>query len=385
MKKFCKVIISFFACITFLFSTASATLVSSTYKIPALDLSLEIPSNYYIITRETETSSSVWDIVGLTQSDMLAFMNTNHLYMDLIDKNYDHEITVSMEENSLSNFKELHRSGLEFLASAFVSSFPEYGMTVSRTAIYEQEQANFIKIYYSIPNDNNITHVLQYYTVYDYKAINFRLFSFSGEITSIHETIMQSLIDNLDFEGFPQPTSTTKPSTSGYTYHDPESNAFFFLPDNWIEKPLSKQREVVDAKFSSYDDPGITVMFSSTDLWANGWTESERVRIENQGVTRYDLDFDVADVLFDLPSLVSEMSDASLSIEEAEKTQHGSHKYYVFETISHNSALGFELNTKMTVALTIEDGYFYMFYFSSTNENPLYSDYESILASLDFE
>ncbi|MBR3872864.1 MAG: hypothetical protein IKJ26_01715 [Clostridia bacterium] len=382
MKKFLKTLIAFLFFIILFPLPASATFISSTFYLPALGVSVEVPFDYHILTHETEASSPVWDIIGWEQADMLSFMTKNHLYMDLIEENFDHEITVSMEENDISNFNDFARSELEFIASTFATGFAEYGMQVEDTEIYEQGQAKFIKVLYSVTDNDAITYVLQYYTVYNYKAINFRLFSYSGNISSKHETIMQHMIDRLDFGNTLQ-TTTLIPVTSGYVYNDPESNAFFSVPNNWTEKPLTKQREIIDAKFASYDDPGIVVLFSCTDLWLEGWTYDERAEIEASGITRYDLDFDVASILLDLPLSIPDMYDSSLSPADIRKARYGNCDFYIFETVSNDQSLGIELNMKITLALTIQDGYFYMFYFSSTNENPLFSDYEAILKSFD--
>lgn len=382
MKNFLKTLLVFLFCIMLFPFPANATLVSSTFYLPALGISVEIPSNYHILTRDTESSNPIWGIIGWEQADMLSFMTTNHLYMDLIDENFDHEITVSMEENDISNFNDFARSGLEFISSTFTTGFAEYGMQVEDTEIYEQGQAKFIKVLYSVTDNGAITYVLQYYTVYNYKAINFRLFSYSGAISSNHETIMQRMIDRLDFGNTPQPT-TFIPATSGYVYNDPESNAFFSVPNNWTEKPLTKQREVIDAKFASYDDPGIVFLFSCTDLWCEGWSPDERAEIEASGITRYDFDFEVASLLLDLPLAIPDMYDPSLSTADIHKVHYGNCDFYIFETLSNDQSWGIELNMNVTLALTIQDGYFYVFYFSSTNENPLFSDYESILKSFD--
>lgn len=158
---------------------------------------------------------------------------------------------------------------------------------------------------------------------------------------------------------------------TGTNYTDPKSNAQFIVPENWEQKPLSKERKTIDVKFCSTTDQGMSILFGCADLW-NQMSASDR-----SGLTRGDID----NSLFSKEYIASSMGVKATDV--LKKTYSGK-EYYVLEIITKNSSYGIEMSIAMTTAIHVENGFMYMFQFSGNKNHKLYKDFESVLSSVKY-
>jgi len=196
MAKFLAVLLT----MVLLVSSAGATVLSSNYYIEPLHLSVPVPGDYYVLTRDVAANDPVLADIGMDQASVLSFMEANQLYLDAIEPNVAYEFTVAMEANTIDNFNNYSDIVLRQVADTIPETFVELGMNVTKTELYKNDEASFIVIYYyGIDEYGDLNHVLQYFTVYDYQAINFRLFSYVGEITEENEQLLREVVDGSDF------------------------------------------------------------------------------------------------------------------------------------------------------------------------------------------
>ena len=153
----------------------SATAFASsgkTYQLAELGMSIDIPTEYVVFTRDITDNDPNLSAYGLCKSDLLSLMKSRNIYLNAWDKDVNFEIIVTMIESKINDFNLMSDTVLNTLASSFKSAYIDRGITVEKYEIYQHDQAKFIKVYINQPNGADKVYGLQYYTVYDNKAIN---------------------------------------------------------------------------------------------------------------------------------------------------------------------------------------------------------------------
>ena len=358
-----SVLISAILLVFFLHIPVSAA--STTYILDELGLEVTIPSGYYVITRDTPGSDPVFSIFDVTKESLVSQFETSGIYLNAVPLHAGEEIVVTMTTSPLDNFSTFSDASLETIASLLPSQFADYGISISEYEIYHHPQAKFIKVYFT---DSALTvHGLQYYTVYDGMAINFTMRSYAGSLSALQEYTIQKVVDSIVFDSAPPPTVSGK-DTDPFVYTDRDSDVTFTVPGNWEQEALSKDREFIDAKFVSTKDAGRTIIYGSTDLWMQ-LSASERA-----GYSRADLNnsFFTKHELAELYGVAAH---------EISVVTYNDVRYYSFETTAEND-LG--LSATMTMLIHIDNGWLYMFQFFGTDRTALFSDFESLLESVEY-
>ncbi|HHZ00779.1 MAG TPA: zinc ribbon domain-containing protein [Tissierellia bacterium] len=367
--RFCCVLI----CCVLLFSmTLSAYAAGTTeYTLDELGMTVSMPSGYIVFTRDINDYDPNLATYGLTKDSMSSLMNERNIYLNGWDEDINQEVIITMIDSPLIDFNLYSDTTLSTMATSFESEYESAGVTVIKSEIYQHSQAKFLKIYISQPNGDSTAYGLQYYTVYADKAINITMQSYSGQITSSEEAILKSIVDSAIFDTAPQTAEADYTPTSSFTYTDTKTQATFTVPANWVETPLSEERESIDVKFTSLEEDGMSIMYGSFDVW------SEMTASERSGYSRSDVDnsiftkSDIADIF-------------GLSSNDIKLVTYGGNEYYTATVTSSTDAYGLSFTVTITHMLLVNNGYMYWFQFSGASDNELYNDFESLLSSLKF-
>ena len=239
-------------------SPMSAYAVSSTYELPELELEVTIPSGYSVVTRDTSASDPIFSEFGTTKSDLMSQFEKNYIYLNAISDNYNEEIVVTMMENSLSNFSLFSDTTLNTLASALVSQYTDYGINVSKYDVYQHSQAKFVRLYFT--DTASTVHGLQYYTIYDGKAMNFTMRSYEGSLSSRQKTAIKKVVDSIKYDKAP-PVPDPGEDTNSFVHTDIDSGVTFTVPANWKEEEFFEDREYIDVKFVSTKEDGCVMIY----------------------------------------------------------------------------------------------------------------------------
>lgn len=335
-------------------------------RIEEMELSLSVPNSYTIINDNTPANDSVFEKIGVTKSELLTQFKEKNIYLNCISQNNNEEIVVTMTPNSISDFNLLSDTSLKALASALVDQYKTYNISVSKYEVYQQSQAKFIKVYFQDLTQS--AYGLQYYTIFDQKAMNFTLRSYDGNISTSQENTIQSIVDSIQFDGEAQKQNEGA-DTSSFVYEDNTSGINFTVPNNWEKTPLSKDRQYIDVKFSSTKEDGLSILFGATDLW-NQLPSSDKA-----GMTRAELNdsqlsaADIAEMLNLEPGKVSEKKFNNIH-------------FYITEVTSSSEVYGLNLTATMTHAIHIQNGWIYWFQFAGTHDSSYFGDFEKMLNSV---
>lgn len=370
MKKFISTLLIF--CLVICLLPMSVFAANSTYELDDLGMSIEVPSGHVVFTRDIKSNDPNLIAYGLTKEGMSSLMLERNIYLNAWDKDVNYEIIITMMDSPFEDFNQFSSTTLAALISSLSSEYENAGITYIKSDIYQHDQAKFIKIYVSQPNSGSTAYGLQYYTAYNGKAISITLQSYSGVIDSNKEAIIQGIIDTVRFDTEPH-FSSSPVQTQAFTYTDRDSGMSFTVPSNWVETPMNKEREYIDAKFTSNLEDGLSIIFTSEDVLGDSF-QSNIPSLAKHAVSRSAIDnsmFTKADAaaMWGIPE-----KDVSM-------VTYGGKEYYSAEVVSSGSAYGFTLSMPIVYLLRIENGYMYLFQFGGSRNSKYFHDFESLVSS----
>lgn len=338
--------------------------ISNTYELPELGMNVNIPSKYTVITRHTPAYDPIFSKIGMTKSDLMSLFQSNQIYLNaIIDGDSSEEIVVTMTENIINDFNLFSDTSLSIMISALCEEYKKIGINVSNYEIYQHSQAKFVKIYFT--DTAQTVNGLQYYTVYDNKAINLTMRSYTGYLSYAQEQTIKNVVDSIHFYIEPQKTEYPQ-ETPSFTYTDPTTNVKFSVPANWIEKDFSKDREYIDVKFVSNEEEGMSIIYGSEDLW------SKMTAVERADTSRSEIN----NSAFTIAEIAEIFGTSSNNVK---KVTYNNIQYYQAELIKTSELYGYDFTVTFTQLIYIDNGWMYWFQFSGKSDNKLFSDFKYMM------
>lgn len=346
----------------------SVCAASNTYSLDELGIKVTVPVGYSVITRDTPAGDSIFSELGTTKAAVIVQFETSNIYLNAISNTCNEEIVVTNMKNSINNFSSFSDTLLNTLAATLVEEYKSYGINISKYEIYQHTQAKFIKVYFT--DTANTVHGLQYYTIYNGNAMNFTIRSYEGSLSARQEATIKTIVDSVKYNISPPAIEEGK-DTDSFKYTDSDSGVTFTVPNNWKEEPFTKEREFIDVKFISTKEDGGTMIYGSVDIWEK-MTESEKI-----GYTRSDIN-NSEFTKSDIAAMYNTTTD-KISIVTYNGVQ-----YFKAETNYTSDSYGVDITVKMTQLVYIDNGWMYSFQFGGTSTHKLYSDFESLLKSVQY-
>ena len=156
-------------------------------------------------------------------------------------------------------------------------------------------------------------------------------------------------------------------SGGGYTYTDPNTGAFFVVPEGWVLEETPG--DSLQANFIPLDGSQKSISYGSDDLWGNS-TVSER---SGKSRSDYNLDF----LLETAPDEIVLEEGLAIPRDDLERVSYGKNEYLQLTIeVKYNG-----VTVTATYAITLENGYTYNFWFFRLPEHST-KDFESMLSSL---
>lgn len=375
MKRILTTLLIF--CFVLCLLPVSAFASTGTYDLDELGMSIELPSDHVVFTRDIKANDPNLSAYGLTKDGLSSLMQERSIYLNAWDEDINYEIIITMMDSPLADYNLLSDTTLAAVVSSFETEYAGAGITFIRSDIYQHSQAKFAKIYISQPNNGETAYGLQYNTVYNDKAINITMQSYSGKIDSNKESILKKIVDTVHFDTDPQ-LNPPPTQTEAFTYTDPTSGMTFTVPANWVEEPMFKEREFIDVKFVSNLEEGLAIIFASEDMLSDGFLEESGVSgFEKLLVSRSNLDNSML-TKADVAAMYGE-SESAVSM-----VTYGNKEYFIYETVQSGSAYGVTVKVPMTILVRCENGFMYMFQFCGTKDNPYFADFEKLVNSVKY-
>ncbi len=342
-----------------------AMAAETVYDIREMELEIAFPDNYSVITRDIPADEQILETYGLTADALNATFIQSNIYANALSAAENDEIVVIMTDIEMMDFSSANETILNSLANGLVKEYTNVGVKVVSNDIYHHSEAAFIVVRFE--NKLQEVHGLQYYTVRNGKAMNFTLRSYNGEISEPTAATFKKIIDSIHFYTASSGEVKTE-DTPSFLYTDNETGVTFTVPENWSQEPVSEDKNNIDAKFVYADHTNM--VYTSVDIW------SQMPAYEKAGKTRADVDNSYLTKLE-----LAEMYDVPFS--DISMVTYNGIEFFKYNHSTSTAASGLEINVTITQLLRFENGWMYLFQFSGTQDDPLYTDFESLLKSVD--
>lgn len=155
------------------------------------------PMEGYCLTRES--SASVFNRLGLSQREMLPYMEQMGVYAIMYDAEFTCELNVAAYETVETDFDELTEYGAEMLLADFEYSYRDQAYDVTSVELYQAPEGHkFIRSIASFGNgDGQPMHMAEYMTNQAGYTVQIVLFALNGPVTDAHMTLAESVADSL--------------------------------------------------------------------------------------------------------------------------------------------------------------------------------------------
>lgn len=365
-----KKIISSVLVILMMLSLSATSFASSstTYLLEDTGISIDIPSEDFVVTREDLATGTTDNplLIHMSESDRKASYerwksDNEYLFATIgVDGIY---LSLSVYiKDSEGDLRTVNDTRLTNYAASCASDYEGKGLSVEKYEIYHHDQAKFIKFFLHNSTYFETDYYLNYIARVNNKYILVTMKSPSQKIDADREALLHSIMETVHFDGVPMLRES---------YKDYDTGIEIILPVDWTQKPLSKKRQFIDAKFTSSKQIGLTIYYGSTDMW------SQMSFAEKNGRTRSDID----NAYFTLDE-IAEMNGIPKDI--VSTATYGGKEYYQYVNRSTSSAYGMDFSVTTTCIFRIDNGYVYTFQFFGDSDNEYYGDFELLLDSVKY-
>ena len=334
---------------------------TDTYYLRELDVEVDIPSDYMVVTRDTPENSPVFNELGMTKAETMEVFEERNIYLYAISNQYREEVVIDMVEDDTDNYNLYSDSEMLDWAEDWVDLFQQLGYLLYKYDVYHHDQAKFIKLYYT--DTDQTQHNLEYFTVYDNKHISITFTSYEGSLLSRQETAIKTIVDNIQFV-----PAALREETEPFVYTDQKNGLTFTVPANWQQDQFFETTEGLDVGFHSVRNSGDMIMYGSIDVW------DTMTPLEKTGITRADVNNTF--LTRDLAAIF-----CGTTTDKVSTVYFNGVEYYSGEANMDVDLYGITIPVKMTSVIRIDNGWLYMFRFGGTSEDELYTDFVSLIKS----
>ncbi len=286
----------------FLVPVAAYAADNTTYTLDELDMTISIPTDMNVTTREIDSEDPNLSSYDLNKNDVIDHFEKYSIYLDALSQDLTYEIIVTMiTDESLQAVSDFNLfTDAELMEQNFESIYAAQHVTVLSMELLSPRhpQAKFYKL--SLSNADRTSYRLQFYTVINNKAINISIAA-DYPIDETLESRITEVVNSVTFMNLPtaeaspnamlpgalqeeEPSSPPEP----IYYHDDEAGVSFIVPDGWTEKGLFEDREYIQKKYT--DSAGNTLLFGYSDLYAKLPKGYSRSDVTNEMFSKADLE-----------------------------------------------------------------------------------------------
>ena len=165
-------------------------------RLDDLGLSLDVPSDCSIFTRDMSPDDPALEEKGIDFTELQELLTDGNIYLNLLNDDPAFESLVTMQANAVESMSIFDDDMLEALKEPLAQEYESAGMKVSSVDYFTTDQTVLFRTEGSI----NTTQVLVYYTVHNHQAISMVLRYEGDAIPEEYRTAMQAMVDSVRFD-----------------------------------------------------------------------------------------------------------------------------------------------------------------------------------------
>ena len=189
-------------------------------EIKDIGLKVNVDDNFMIFTRDDLDNNANLDKLGITKEYLEKSMNTNGIYLDMVDGDKKYEVLVVIPDIALI-VDDISSATDDMLDSLKTEIVKKTGAKIS--SIYKAKH-NFIFVDYY--DENTKYYIVNYYTVENSKGYNFQLQK-RTEITDSEKALLKKIVDSVSIEDLNKENESNKQETSNGTKANTNSKKSF--------------------------------------------------------------------------------------------------------------------------------------------------------------
>lgn len=168
-----------------------------TVTLPGMEFFFTPIEGGYLLTRES--SASVFNRLGLSQREMLPWMEEYDLYAVMYDAELTCEVQIAAYESTETDYDELTEYGEKLLCGDWAGFYAEYGYDVQDASMYYAADGHkFVRTLVSYTyEDGYVEHQLEYVTSQAGYTVQIVLFPYEGAPTEAHTAMAERIADSM--------------------------------------------------------------------------------------------------------------------------------------------------------------------------------------------
>lgn len=203
MKKFCLTVVTLM-CLFTIIPVASAA-DSVTCELSELNMTIDVPADWITFTRDIDENDPNLELLGTTAETLISTYEANSIYFNAVYLDPLSEIVVTMitDESSqdIYDFNRISDKDMPQAAETIREEMQKImgdAATYTESSFYTHEQAKFAVFNFetsgALPD-----HAQQYTTIINGQTINVTLHSYTGELTTAQEQLLEDVVNSITF------------------------------------------------------------------------------------------------------------------------------------------------------------------------------------------
>ena len=174
------------------------------YEIKELYMTLDVPENYYVFTRDIDPNDKNLEKLGLTSEQLSTHFRASSIYFNGIDFDSLSEFVVVMNETDESrdifDMSKLSDEELQTAVDYFMENFEKgAGKIFKESSIFKTDAATFLAFKFTSRENAYVAEGVQYYTIYNGQAINIILSGYDNSHIASAMDDMAQMIESISF------------------------------------------------------------------------------------------------------------------------------------------------------------------------------------------
>ena len=175
----------------------SALAASNTYDLEECGVSVSIPEEYIVVTRDVEEDDPNLKILGFERDEMLSMMEEQNLYLDAVELSKGYELAIGVEPEEWDGLEGKTEETLQEYLDLLKKQNEKLGYGWILGEIYQSGEIKFLKNLITRDTDRGTEYYLQYYGVKEGRAVRFAVISCVDEFRPEDIAEIEKIVDTI--------------------------------------------------------------------------------------------------------------------------------------------------------------------------------------------
>ena len=375
-----------------------------TYRIDDLDMSIDVPMNYAMYTRDPE--DPVMNQYVVDPGQIIQNMEAEQIYLMLMNNDPNVYLRFVAIPYYLKNLEVCGDSVRDIFQKQVAEDLKNNGFTVDQSEPYSEGPIRFYRYTGTTQRDGTDVQYLSYFSAYHFYGLNLTVEYKGSEMPEEYAQLAKDMVDAIRFDPGADDADQPDFRAEAIDFTDGVSGVRFTVPEGWVEMEVDPSKLV---GINQDDVRGIFGWVKDLETTTIGLSVFDLMEKMPALAQRFVSRAWVGQNAFGIDELAEAMSGQNFiflpnySIKKYHSETIGGREFYFYEWERPLSILDVDLSnggfdpfgdseeaarlretSHYTEAIRIENGYLYDFEFLGTPENPCYQDFLTLLESAEF-